>query len=321
MIEVKNLKKYFGGIRAVDDISFTIKNGERFILLGTSGCGKTTTLKMINRLIEPDSGEVLIDGKPNSEVPPQILRRRMGYVLQGTGLFPHFTIEENISVVPDLLKWDKSKTRERTVELLNKFSLAPEVYMPLYPGQLSGGQQQRVGFARALVSDPPILLMDEPLGALDPITRQQLRNEFKHLNELKEKTIILVTHDVSEAIELADRICVMDSGKIQQTGTALELLLHPVNEFVKQFFSHGWFVLRLSAFRLKNIISYFEEIMEYNGTPDVNVQISLMDLVERFSDNNTQSDGIVAVDEEEHRFYKVRLNTLLSAVQHELIID
>jgi osmoprotectant transport system ATP-binding protein len=234
MISVQQLSKHYGNIKAVDQISFEVNEHENLILLGTSGCGKTTTLKMLNRLIEPTSGEVFFDGKNIKEQSPENLRRGIGYVLQNTGLFPHYTIAENIAIVPRLLKWDKAKIESRTNELLEKLHL-PADSLQKYPSQLSGGQQQRVGLARALIADPPVLLMDEPFGALDNITRVKIQAEFKDLDELSRKTIIMVTHDVQEAFELADRICLMDQGRIVQIGTPQELLFNPANDFVKQF--------------------------------------------------------------------------------------
>ena len=234
MIKVHQLSKVFDKVKAVDGISFEVPEGENLVLLGTSGCGKTTTLKMINRLIEPSGGQIFIDGKNIMDQPPEELRRGLGYVLQNNGLFPHYTVAENIAVVPQLLKWDKAKTDKRIHELLEKLHLSKD-YLNKYPNQLSGGQQQRVGLARALVADPPVLLMDEPFGALDNVTRAKIQQEFKALDELKRKTIIMVTHDVQEAFELADRICLMDQGKIVQAGTPAELLFNPKNTFVRNF--------------------------------------------------------------------------------------
>ena len=234
MIKAVQLSKVFGDIKAVNEISFEVKEGENLVLLGTSGCGKTTTLKMINRLVEPSSGEMFIDGKNILEQPPEELRQRIGYVLQSIGLFPHYTVAQNIAIVPQLLKWDKARIDKRVNELIEKLHLSPE-YLNKYPNQLSGGQQQRVGLARALVADPPVLLMDEPFGALDNVTRSKIHDEFKGLDELKRKTIIMVTHDVQEAFELGNRICLMDKGRIIQSGTPAELLFNPANDFVKEF--------------------------------------------------------------------------------------
>lgn len=244
MIEAKNVTKTFDGHTAVDNVSFTVKEGETLVLLGRSGSGKTTLLKMINRLIEPGSGEIRIDGRSTKDGSPEELRRKIGYVFQNTGLFPHYTIEGNIAIVPRLLGWEKEKIRERINSLMEKLGL-PATYLSSYPHQLSGGQQQRVGLARALASDPPILLMDEPFGALDPITRVSLQKDFKELDELKSKTIILVTHDVQEAFGLADRICLMDKGRIIQAGEPRELLFHPAGKYVKDFFDDQRFLLEV----------------------------------------------------------------------------
>ncbi|KAA5546703.1 ABC transporter ATP-binding protein [Adhaeribacter rhizoryzae] len=253
MIAVENVSKSFGNTLAVDRVSFEVKAGETLVLLGTSGSGKTTMLRMINRLLEPTSGNISLNHKSILAEPPEILRRNIGYVLQGYGLFPHYTVAENIAIVPSLLNWGKDKIYKRVNELLQKLRLPPEKYADAYPHELSGGQKQRVGLARALAANPPVLLMDEPFGALDPLTRESVRKEFKELDELKAKTIILVTHDVQEAFELGDKICLMDKGAVVQSGTPADLIFHPVNEFVKSFFSRHELQLRLQALRLKDI--------------------------------------------------------------------
>lgn len=253
MIIAERISKVFNDIRAVDDISFEVKEGETMVLLGTSGCGKTTTLKMLNRLIDASGGFISINGQNIFDQQPELLRRTIGYVSQSNGLFPHYSVEENVSVVPKLLKWDKAKTRKRAQELLNQLKLPLETFGHKYPDELSGGQQQRVAIARALISDPPVLLMDEPFGALDPITRAGVRKEFLELPELKQKTIVLVTHDVQEAFELGDSICLMDKGKIVQTGTAKELILKPANTFARTFFDHQRLFLELSAVTFEDI--------------------------------------------------------------------
>jgi osmoprotectant transport system ATP-binding protein len=246
MISAKKLVKSFGGPAAVNDISFDVKEGENLILLGTSGCGKTTTLRMINRLIEPDSGTVYINGANIREIGPEILRRGIGYVLQNHGLFPHYTVAENIAIVPKLLKWDKQEIRKRGEELFQKLNLDPAL-ADKYPAALSGGQQQRVGLARSLMVNPPVLLMDEPFGALDNVTRTAIRKEFGQLDELVKKTIIMVTHDVQEAFEMGDRICLMDKGQIRQIGTPAELLFNPANAFVSSFFEEQRLQLELKS--------------------------------------------------------------------------
>ncbi|WP_316836923.1 ABC transporter ATP-binding protein [Pedobacter nutrimenti] len=249
MIKVENLSKKFDGKFAVERINFEVAAGETLILLGTSGCGKTTTLRMINRLIEPDSGEVYIDEKNVAGQQPELLRRHMGYVLQNHGLFPHYTVLENMSLVPKLLKWDKEKIRNRSMELLDKLKLDSALGKQ-YPSALSGGQQQRVGLARALMADPPILLMDEPFGALDNITRADIRKEFTELDELVKKTIILVTHDIQEAFEMGDKICLMDKGKVMQYGTPEELLFKPQSAFVASFLKEHKLLLELKFLKM-----------------------------------------------------------------------
>jgi len=253
MIVVKGLSKYFQQTAAVQDISFEVKKGETLVLLGTSGSGKTTTLRMINRLVEPSSGQIFIDKQNALALPAEQLRRSIGYVLQNNGLFPHYTVAENIGIVPQLLGWEQERIRARTRELMLKLHLDPDKHARRYPAELSGGQQQRVGLARALASDPPILLMDEPFGSLDPVTRSSIRKEFIGLDELKQKTIIMVTHDIEEAFELGDSICLMDRGQIQQIGTPWELLFNPVNEFARNFFGAERLLLEMKAVRVSDI--------------------------------------------------------------------
>jgi len=234
MIDVRNLTKQFASHTAVDGVSLTVDRGETLVLLGTSGSGKTTTLKMINRLIEPTSGSIRVDGIDVQQQSGPELRRRIGYVIQNGGLFPHYTVAEAIATVPKLLGWQSERIEQRTRELIDKLQLS-ETLLKRYPAELSGGQQQRVGVARALAAQPPVVLMDEPFGALDPFTRKHVRRELFGLNELKETTVVLVTHDVNEALELADRIVLMDKGHIVQTGSPAELTHQPANAFVRDF--------------------------------------------------------------------------------------
>lgn len=238
MIEVKNLTKTFnnGEVVAVDNISFKVEKGEISSLIGTSGCGKTTTLKMINRLVEPTSGDIEINGKDYKDADPIQWRRAIGYVVQKSGLLPHMTIGENINLLSRILKRAKSKIRNRTYELLDLVGMEPGEFVDRYPAELSGGQQQRVGIARALMEDPPTLLMDEPFGALDPITKNSLHDEFKDLNKKIGKTILIVTHDMEEAKKLSNRIILMDQGTIVQEGTHEQLSNNPENQFVEEFF-------------------------------------------------------------------------------------
>lgn len=254
MIKLKDVTKiYEGSTTAVDNISFKVNEGEIFGLIGTSGCGKTTTLKMINRLIEPTSGHLFLNGKSIINQPAEQLRRNIGYVIQSVGLFPHYTIEQNIAIVPKLLKWEQEKIKKRSKELLMLVGLEPDQFAGRKPEALSGGQQQRVGLARALAGNPDVLLMDEPFGALDPITRERIRKEFKELLKDLNKTVILVTHNVFEAFDLCDRICLMNQGKAQQIGTPAELLFRPENEFVRSFFDPHRFQLEMMSIKIEDI--------------------------------------------------------------------
>ena len=219
---------------AVDDVSLRIEPGELVVLIGPSGCGKTTLLKLINRLYEPTDGVITIDGRNAQEFNAPDLRRHIGYVIQQGGLFPHYTVAENVAVVPGLLGWDKARTQARVDELLSLVGLPPAQYRDRYPAQLSGGQQQRVGIARAIAASPGTLLMDEPFGALDAITRGNLQTELLSLHEQLGQTIVFVTHDIDEAVLLADRIAVMRQGKVVQFDTALNIIMHPADDFVAE---------------------------------------------------------------------------------------
>lgn len=227
-------KVYSGGKKAVEDLKLEVEQGEFVVIIGPSGCGKTTTMKMINRLIEPSEGSIYIKGENILHKNQVELRRSIGYVIQQIGLFPHMTIMENIALVPKLLKWPEDRRKNRAEELLKLVNMNPE-YLYRYPHELSGGQQQRIGVLRALAADPPLILMDEPFGALDPITRESLQEEFKNLQQSLGKTIIFVTHDMDEALKLADRIVIMREGKLVQVGTPDEILRNPANEFVEEF--------------------------------------------------------------------------------------
>lgn len=292
MIKIKQLSKRFKGVTAVDDISFEVGEGESLVLLGTSGCGKTTTLKMINRLVTPSSGRIEVNGKDVMQQPPEELRRAIGYVIQNIGLFPHYTIEENIAVIPKLLGWGNDKIRKRTQELVAKLHLS-SAYLKKFPSQLSGGQQQRIGLARALVADPPIILMDEPLGALDPLTRGSIRREFKSLEEIRQKTMIMVTHDVHEAFDIGDRICLMHGGKIQQIGTPRELLFSPANEFVHGFLANHRFQLQLSTLTLQDVIPQARRAHGQGSTKGFPPEAPISTALEWFSTNPQKNNEIV----------------------------
>lgn len=238
MIRLTQVTKSFDGGQsyAVKDLSFEVEQGETLVLLGSSGCGKTTTLKMINRLAEPTSGLVEVGGQNVLQQDPVMLRRGIGYVFQGIGLFPHMTVGENVEVVPRLLGWPRIRRRQRAEELLRLVGLPPEEFLERLPDELSGGQQQRVGVARALAVDPPCLLMDEPFGALDPLTREGLQEELLKLKERLRKTIVFVTHDILEALLLGDRIAVLHQGRLEQVGAKEEVLSRPATPFVRELF-------------------------------------------------------------------------------------
>lgn len=233
MIEVTNLTKEYDGTVVVDDVSLTIAARSMTVIVGTSGSGKTTLLRMINRLVEPSSGIIRIDGQNILDMPGYRLRRSIGYAIQGHGLFPHRTVAQNIATVPELLRWDRGRIDAKVAELLDLFQLDPRLYADRFPSELSGGQQQRVGVARALAAEPNILLMDEPFGALDPIIRAKAQDDLLAIQKKLGVTIVLVTHDMDEAFHLADRIAVMDKGKIVQYGRPAELVLKPATDFVR----------------------------------------------------------------------------------------
>ncbi|MFC4418581.1 osmoprotectant ABC transporter ATP-binding protein OsmV [Cupriavidus pampae] len=268
MIELDQLTKTFvqkDGTRsnAVDAVSLTVPRGEICVFLGPSGCGKTTTLKMINRLIEPTSGTVRIDGEDTSGIDGVALRRKIGYVIQQIGLFPNMTIEENIMVVPRLLGWDKGRSRERARELMSMVQLDPDRMLGRYPRELSGGQQQRIGVIRALAADAPVLLMDEPFGAVDPINRESIQNEFFQMQRQLNKTVIMVSHDIDEAIKLGDKVAVFRRGKLVQFDHPDALLAHPADDFVQAFVGHDNTLKRLLLVRAGDAAT-----MPPNATPD-----------------------------------------------------
>ncbi|MFF6997822.1 betaine/proline/choline family ABC transporter ATP-binding protein [Streptomyces sp. NPDC008313] len=248
MIRFENVtKRYADGTTAVDDLSFEVAEGELVTLVGPSGCGKTTTMKMVNRLIEPTAGRILLDGEDIAAVDPVRLRRRIGYVIQQVGLFPHRTVLDNTATVPHLLGVKRAKARERAAELLDLVGLDPRTFGGRYPDQLSGGQRQRVGVARALAADPPVLLMDEPFGAVDPVVREHLQNEFLRLQQSVRKTVLFVTHDIEEAVRLGDRIAVYGQGRIEQFDTPSAVLGAPATPYVADFVGADRGLKRLSV--------------------------------------------------------------------------
>ncbi|MEO1990181.1 MAG: ABC transporter ATP-binding protein [Martelella sp.] len=239
MIEIDGITKVYGEARAVDNVSLTVERGELAAIVGTSGSGKTTLMRMINRLVEPTSGTIRIDGRDNRDLPAYELRRGIGYAIQGHGLFPHRTVAENIATVPKLLGWDRKKRDARVDELLTLFNLEPELYRDRMPQELSGGQKQRIGVARALAAEPALLLMDEPFGALDPIIRAKAQEDLLKIQRQFSTTVVLVTHDMDEAILLGHRIGVMHEGKLLQYAPPAEIIAHPASDFVNELLGTG----------------------------------------------------------------------------------
>ena len=270
-IRLENLSKRFPGQKepAVEDLSMEIPKGEIVILVGPSGCGKTTTMKMINRIIEPSSGRIFLDGEDVTQVNPDHLRRRIGYVIQQIGLFPHQTIADNIATVPKMLGWEKKRISERVDKLLEMVGMDPGRYRDRYPKELSGGQRQRVGVARAMSADPDVMLMDEPFGAIDPITRDRLQNEFLRLQEEIKKTIIFVTHDIDEAIKMGDRIAILkEQSRIAQFDTPERILVNPADDFVADFIGRGASLKRLSLSRVRDVELHQWPTTQEGTSPD-----------------------------------------------------
>ncbi len=291
MIEFKNVSKiYPNGFRAVNRLNLNIPEGEVCVLIGPSGCGKTTSMRMVNRLISVSEGEILIDGVSNTDLPPEELRRNIGYAIQQIGLLPHMTVAQNIAIVPHLLKWDENRIRRRVDELLELVGLDPDINRDKFPRQLSGGQQQRVGVARAMGADPPLMLMDEPFGAVDPITREVLQEEFLQIQKEISKTIIFVTHDIDEAIKMGDRIAIMRDGQLVQFDTPETLLEYPKDRFVRDFVGAD---RQLKSLGLISI----QDIME-TSSPHVYIDQSIDDAIRTMDDYGVHSAFVV--DREDH---------------------
>ena len=267
MIEFQNITRSFGAVRAIDGMNLKIERGEFVVLIGASGSGKSTLLKMINRMESHDSGKILFKGEEIYKFKVRDLRLRMGYAIQSVGLFPHWTVERNIAVVPQMLGWSDEKIRERVSTLLQLFDLDPETYRQRFPHELSGGQQQRVGVARALAADPDVLLMDEPFGALDPVIRASLQQEIKRVHQSSGKTIVMVTHDIDEALLLATRIVLLDRGKIVQTGTPLQLLAMPASPLVSEFVGGSDIGIKLLSLKLAASLARSEPARDAASLP------------------------------------------------------
>lgn len=296
-------KIFDDGFQALTDVDVEFADGKINVIIGPSGCGKTTTMKLLNRLVDYTDGQVLFNGKEINEIDPIELRRQMGFVIQNIGLFPHMTIYNNVATVPKLLKWDKEKIRKRVIELLHMVNLDPETYMNRYPSELSGGQQQRIGVIRALAAEPSIILMDEPFSALDPISRDQLQDELVHLQTNIQKTIIFVTHDMDEAIKIADHIILMKDGQVVQQGPPTELLTNPVNDFVREFIGEK----RLLTNQTFNQLHLRDYLITEAGS--VSSDMSIKDAIKQLA--TTETSEVPVVDEEETYVGVLRLYTAL----------
>jgi len=290
MIQLDALTKTFPGVPtpAVDRLTLDIPDGTTCVLIGPSGCGKTTTMRMINRLIEPTSGRIVLDGEDVTKIDPVSLRRRIGYVIQQIGLFPHMTIAANIATVPRLLGWDQAKTASRIDEMLGLVGLEPARFRGRFPRELSGGQRQRVGVARALAADPPVMLMDEPFGAIDPITRANLQNEFLRILRRLKKTVIFVTHDIDEAIKMGDRIAILKDGRLVQYGTPDEILSRPADAFVAEFVGADRALKRLNLVSVRDVMQ-----PGAGGTVSVPPETSLKDALALMLVHNVRDLSIV----------------------------
>ncbi len=303
VIQLKGIHKvYDDGFQALQDINLTFEEGKINVLIGPSGCGKTTTMKLLNRLTDYTEGQILIDGKDIQQINPIELRRQMGYVIQNIGLFPHMTIFDNVATVPKLLKWDKQKIKQKVDELLRMVNLDPEVYRDRYPAELSGGQQQRIGVIRALAAEPSTILMDEPFSALDPISREQLQEELVRLQQEINKTIVFVTHDMDEAIKIADQIIIMKSGHVVQKGSPQEILANPANDFVKEFIGEE---------RLGSTLPPVTDLMtETFATVDITQ--SLDEAIQTMID---QQDNDIPIVDQDHKY--VGMLDLFSALKQK----
>ncbi|HLR60503.1 MAG TPA: betaine/proline/choline family ABC transporter ATP-binding protein [Pseudogracilibacillus sp.] len=336
MLTFKNVSKvYPGGTKAVNNLDLQIDRGEFIVFIGPSGCGKTTTMKMVNRLIDITEGEILVEGEDIYDKDIVELRRSIGYVIQQIGLFPHMTIGENIALVPKLLKWPEKKRKDRAKELLKLVDMDEE-YLDRYPNELSGGQQQRIGVLRSLAADPPLILMDEPFGALDPITKETLQDEFKKLQVELGKTIVFVTHDMDEAIRLADRIVIMRAGEIVQVGTPDDILRNPKNEFVETFLGKHRLISERENLQTVSQIMYSDPatILETNSLSEaitimkknrvdsllvVNEANSLQGILDLEMIDKHRRENITISDIMETDFFKVQGNVLLRDTVHKIL--
>ncbi|NMA49107.1 MAG: ABC transporter ATP-binding protein [Tissierellia bacterium] len=296
MIKIDNVVKKYGDFTAVDNLSLIVNKAEFLVILGPSGCGKSTLLRLINKMTKRTSGEIEVEGDNIDDLKGEELRKTIGYVIQSIGLFPHMNVKKNIATVPQLLKWGEKRIDKRVDEMLLLVGLEPEKYKLKKPSQLSGGEAQRVGVARALASDPGILLMDEPFGAVDPINRLRLQKEFRQIQRRLKKTVVFVTHDTDEAILLADRICIMNKGKVVQVDTPERIVLHPKNDFVENFFKGEGILTILSR---KDAIDYAEDIQSEGESLSKNATVrdALTEMLTLGKDRLAVGNGSISWEE------------------------
>lgn len=299
MIKFQNVSKtYNGNVKAVKDVSFNIEAGEFVILIGPSGCGKTSLLRMVNQLETITEGDIVLNGKSVRDFNKIEMRRKMGYVIQSNGLFPNMTIEDNVMIVPNLLGWDKVKKRQRYQYLMDLIGLNPDEYKKRYPHQLSGGQQQRIGVARALAADPPIMLMDEPFGALDPIIRTRLQDEFLQIQREVQKTILFVSHDIDKAVKMGDKIALMRHGELIQYDTPANILLHPRHEFVSEFVGEDRVLKSMSLYTVKDLLESITLDTNVSSTQQtVHEQTTLRNALSVLLSTNSQKIKVVDIEE------------------------
>lgn len=320
MITFDNVTKiYEGDVKAVNDVDFTVDEGDIVVLLGPSGCGKTTLLRMVNRLESVSNGEIMVNNQSISKLDEIELRRDIGYVIQSNGLFPNMTIEENVMIVPDLLGWDKKKKRDRFHTLMELIGLKPSDFRKRYPHELSGGQQQRIGVARALAADPPVMLMDEPFGALDPIIREKIQAEFLQIQKEVQKTILFVSHDIDEAIKMGDKIVLMRDGEIMQYDSPSEILAHPKSEFVSQFIGKDRAIKSLSLHtveELKSEIGLTEINETIEDTKTVKIHQDLRNTLSMLM--NQEADQVIVINDNSEQLGAITIDLIQKYLHYEI---
>ncbi|PPA69890.1 ABC transporter ATP-binding protein [Jeotgalibacillus proteolyticus] len=312
-------KQYNGSSTAVKNVDFTVDQGKIVVLLGPSGCGKTTLLRMVNRLESITEGEIIIDNDNSKDLDAIELRRKIGYVIQSNGLFPNMTIEENVMIVPDLLGWSKKKKKERFNYLMKLIGLDAKDYGKRLPQELSGGQQQRIGVVRALAADPPVMLMDEPFGALDPIIREKIQDEFLAIQREVKKTILFVSHDIDEAIKMADKIMLLRDGEIMQYDTPSEMMMHPKNEFVSQFFGKDRAIKSLSLHTVKNleeVIGLAQMDESIQDTKTINVHQDLRNTLSMLL--NQEADQVIVTNDEGGKIGSITIDLVQKYLHFEI---